>query len=106
MNSAPLPELDGRLKQAISSPIRIAFLQMLADRKPLTARDAARAWGERDIALSKVSYHVRVLAQLGLVEVADPGRADGGVSFQATDAGKHLMMALGSAPEGGCAEAS
>jgi DNA-binding transcriptional ArsR family regulator len=106
MNSAPLPEIDGRLTQAVSNPIRVAFLQMLADRKLLTTRDAARALSGRNIALRQISYHVRVLARLGLVEVAGPGRADGGVSFQATDTGELLMMALADAPEGGCAEAS
>lgn len=92
--------VEGRLAQAVSHPIRVDFLRLLADRKRLTPREALRELAE-DFALSQVSYHVSVLEHVGAVEAVGP--SSGGLVFEATDTGELLMLAIGSRAEGGSA---
>jgi len=110
------PRIDGRLAQAVSHPVRIAFLRVLARRERLSPREALqelpgalkdlpeaqrRRVESTSIALSQVSYHVSVLERFGVVESAGRPDRQTGMPFRATDAGELLMLAIGTPPEGG-----
>jgi DNA-binding transcriptional ArsR family regulator len=50
---------------ALKHPLRRRILRVMADRKPISPRELA---DQLDEGLSKVSYHVRVLAAQGVIE--------------------------------------
>ena len=58
--------VDERLAKALSHPLRPRILQRLADGAVASPNQLAEALGER---LGNVSYHVRILRELGLVEL-------------------------------------
>jgi DNA-binding transcriptional ArsR family regulator len=60
----PLGENQGLLA-ALKHPLRRRILRVMADRKPISPRELAGALEEP---LSTVSYHVRVLAENGVVK--------------------------------------
>lgn len=57
--------------RAVSHPVRIALLEALRERGPLTAAQAADIVGESP---ANCSFHLRTLAKYGFVEEADGGR--------------------------------
>lgn len=62
---------DRGLLRALAHPVRLALLDALRQENELTATSAARLVGESP---SNCSFHLRVLAEHGLVEEADRGR--------------------------------
>jgi DNA-binding transcriptional ArsR family regulator len=58
---------DARLVKGLAHPLRIAILRVLEDRTASPSEIAE----EIDAPLGNVSYHVRFLARLGLVELAE-----------------------------------
>jgi len=58
--------------RAMAHPVRLALLEALGRREPLTATEAAEIVGESP---SACSFHLRMLAKYGLVE--DAGGATG-----------------------------
>ena len=79
MDDAPAPAAPGAhvadlvILRAMAHPARMALLGHLADSGPATATECADVVG---LSPSAVSYHLRALARVGLVEAA-PGRGDG-----------------------------
>ncbi|MFB7663285.1 helix-turn-helix domain-containing protein [Kitasatospora sp. NPDC056138] len=70
----PLRRLsDPRAMRALAHPTRIALLEALAKREPLTATEAAELTGESP---TNCAFHLRTLAKYGFVEEAGgaPGR--------------------------------
>lgn len=63
--SAPLAITDPRLVKAYNHPLRIRILALLDDRVASPREIAA----ELDVPLSNISYHVRKLRSLGLIEL-------------------------------------
>jgi DNA-binding transcriptional ArsR family regulator len=64
---------DARVIRALAHPLRLALLQLLIVRGPLTATEAGEALGESP---ASASFHLRTLAKYGYVEEAGggPGR--------------------------------
>src|SRR4051812_11744365 len=58
--------IDERLAKALSHPLRPRILQCLDEGGVASPNQLAEALGER---LGNVSYHVRILRELGLVEL-------------------------------------
>jgi DNA-binding transcriptional ArsR family regulator len=100
MQFEDIPAVDGRLAQAVSHPLRISLLRLLATREKVSLGEALTAMeGRGGISLRQVRYQVFVLERLGLVERAE--RQDrGGVSVRATEAGERLMLAIGNSSRG------
>jgi DNA-binding transcriptional ArsR family regulator len=67
------PIRDAAVLRALAHPARLALLEHLGHSGPATATECA---GVVDLSPSAVSYHLRALAKVGLVEAA-PGRGDG-----------------------------
>lgn len=67
--------LTDRQQQAFVHPVRAAVLTVLAD-GPASPDDIARVTGHR---LGSVAYHVRVLADLRLLELHEEQRVRGAV---------------------------
>jgi Helix-turn-helix domain len=88
-------DYDHRLVRALDHPVRVRFLELLAERESLSPREALPLLRIPATTLSRVNYHVRVLNYFELVapgEEDDPGR---GVPFQATEKGEAALAALG-----------
>jgi DNA-binding transcriptional ArsR family regulator len=66
---------DPRYVKAVSHPLRVRILAMLAERKASPNQLA----GWLDASLGTVAYHVRTLQQLGLIELVDETRVRGAV---------------------------
>ncbi|HET7510494.1 MAG TPA: helix-turn-helix domain-containing protein [Solirubrobacterales bacterium] len=94
------PEFEYRLVKVLEHPVRIGFLKLLAGRGTLSAIEA-RDCLENGLPLSKVTYHVRVLNQFGLVEAAGQPDPDRGVPFRSTPNGQLALAALGHSPQEG-----
>lgn len=62
---------DAPTMRAMAHPVRLALLEALGRREPLTATEAAEVVGESP---SACSFHLRMLAKYGLVEDAGGGR--------------------------------
>jgi predicted ArsR family transcriptional regulator len=62
---------DPRTLRALSHPVRLALLELLATDGPLTATEAAERLGE---SAANCSFHLRMLARYGYVEEAEGGR--------------------------------
>jgi DNA-binding MarR family transcriptional regulator len=88
------PDLGPRLVRALDHPVRGSFLGLLASRTTLSAPEAAGAI-EGDLGLPNLVYHVRVLAQLGLVEPAGKPDFERGLPFKLTPSGRQALTALG-----------
>lgn len=68
---APRRRLDDpRTIRALAHPVRLALLQMLLQRGPLTATEAGEAVG---VSASAASFHLRQLARYGYVEDSGEG---------------------------------
>ncbi|MHA6757787.1 ArsR/SmtB family transcription factor [Streptacidiphilus sp. PAMC 29251] len=67
------PLADPRAMRAVAHPTRLALLEALAQREPLTATEAAEVIGESP---TNCAFHLRTLAKYGFVEEAGdaPGR--------------------------------
>ncbi len=99
MDSPEFPKVDGRLAQAVSHPLRVKFLRLLANRESLSLEEALQGIDEGgEVALSQVGYHVSVLQRFGVVELASRPTRERGASFRPTETGELLMLALGAAP--------
>src|SRR4051794_26471252 len=61
---------DARVIRALAHPLRLALLQLLIVRGPLTASEAGEALGESP---ASASFHLRTLAKYGYVEEAGAG---------------------------------
>ena len=71
----PLRELDDpRAMRAVAHPVRLALLQALGHREPLTATEAGELIGESP---TTCSFHLRMLAKYGFVEEAGKGEGQG-----------------------------
>lgn len=68
----PLELDDPRAMRAVAHPVRLALLQALGQREPLTATQAGEMIGESP---TTCSFHLRMLAKYGFVEEA--GKAQG-----------------------------
>jgi predicted ArsR family transcriptional regulator len=68
-SGAPRPLTDPRTMRAVSHPTRLALLDALAVRQPLTATEAAEMIGDT---ATNCSFHLRMLAKYGFVEEAGP----------------------------------
>ncbi|WP_415645783.1 helix-turn-helix domain-containing protein, partial [Stackebrandtia soli] len=64
---------DPELLRALAHPARMAILDHLGEVDDLTATEGAELIG---LSPSAMSYHLRTLAKVGLLEEA-PGRGDG-----------------------------
>ncbi|HEX3173170.1 MAG TPA: helix-turn-helix domain-containing protein [Solirubrobacterales bacterium] len=62
------------LLAALKHPLRREILRAMADRKPISPRELSDQLEE---SLSNVSYHVRVLAEYGVVEEIDSQQVRG-----------------------------
>ena len=61
--------VDPKALRALAHPVRVAILEVLSARGPLTASELADVVGESP---SNCSWHLRKLAEFELVEEADP----------------------------------
>jgi DNA-binding transcriptional ArsR family regulator len=95
---------DAPTMRALAHPVRLAILEALSRREPLTATEAAEIVGESP---SSCSFHLRMLAKYGLV-VADAAegrrrpwrRADpSGFVFPAADGDPQTSLAAGALSE-------
>jgi hypothetical protein len=91
------PAPDQRLVRALDHPLRVGFLRLLADREALSPREALGLLEGGEVALSSLAYHVRLLAQLELVEPAG-GIDAAGVPFRPTSSGEVALAVLGLPP--------
>ena len=66
---------DPRLVKALAHPVRVQILSSLEDRVASPSRLAE----ELDVPLGTVSYHVRILAGLGLIELVDQKQRRGAI---------------------------
>jgi DNA-binding transcriptional ArsR family regulator len=91
--------------RAMAHPVRLALLEALGRREPLTATEAAEVVGESP---SACSFHLRMLAKYGLVEDAGGGhgrrrpwrRKDpSGFVFPAVDDDPQTSLAAGALSE-------
>jgi DNA-binding transcriptional ArsR family regulator len=91
---------DAPTLRALAHPVRLAILEALGDREPLTATEAAQVVGESP---SACSFHLRMLAKYGLV-VADEAigrrrpwrrRDPSGFVFPAVDDDPQTSLAAG-----------
>lgn len=100
MDIPKIPKVDGGLTQAVSHPLRVWFLRLLAKRGSLSPKEALQELeGDGEgVPLSQVGYHVWILERLGVVEVASRATRTGGAVFRSTEAGELLMLAIGVAP--------
>src|SRR4051812_16448449 len=64
-----------RIAQALSHPLRVQLLNLLNER-PASPNQLARQVGER---LENVAYHVRVLRDLGCIELIDTAQRRGAI---------------------------
>ena len=95
-----LPRIDDPpTLRALAHPIRLALLEALGRREPLTATQAAELIGETP---SACSFHLRMLAKYGLVEDAGGGQGrrrpwrrtyPAGFEFPAADADQRTSLA-------------
>ncbi|MDQ3726125.1 MAG: helix-turn-helix domain-containing protein [Actinomycetota bacterium] len=83
--------------RALDHPLRVGFLRLLADRQALTPREALGLLDGGEVALSSLAYHVRLLAQLELVEPAGDQEAEG-LPFRTTSTGELALAVLGLPP--------
>lgn len=74
------PTIDPRLVRALGNPLRIRLLELLSDRVSLTPAAALKLLGDDGVALSNLAYHLRVLRDCKLVEIAAMADRDGGGS--------------------------
>lgn len=89
------PEFDHRLVKVLEHPIRIGFLKLLGERDTLSPTEALELLQEGDLMLSRLTYHVRVLDQFGLVEAAGQPDPEHGLPFRVTPDGEFALLALG-----------
>ena len=86
--------VDGVSRQALGHPLRVDLLRLLVSRRNISLREAAAELGEGGtLPLSRASYHVGILSNLGLVS-SGSALDRGGMSFSPTDAGELLLLAL------------
>ncbi len=89
------PAPDQRLVRALDHPLRVGFLRLLAERQALSPREALGSLDGGEVALSSLAYHVRLLAQLELVEPAGDLDRERGVPFRTTSRGDVALAVLG-----------
>lgn len=87
--------LDQRLVRALDHPVRVKFLKLLADRESLSPVTALPLLELDGVALGNLTYHVRVLDQIDLVEPSGEPNEHGGASFRATSKGELALAVLG-----------
>src|SRR5450432_116798 len=94
--SMPLRRIaDVPTMRAMAHPVRLALLEALGRREPLTATEAAEIVGESP---SACSFHLRMLAKYGLVE--DAGGATGRRRpWRRTDPAGFTFAATGDDPQ-------
>lgn len=73
VNDASQPTVDHRLAKALSHPLRVRLLAAFNE-GVASPNQLARAFGE---SLPKVSYHVKMLAELGYIELVETAQRRG-----------------------------
>jgi DNA-binding transcriptional ArsR family regulator len=68
-SSPPRPLLDRRLIKAVANPTRLDILNELVDRGPSSPSKIARRLDH--VSVNLVSHHIKVLRELGCVELVD-----------------------------------
>ncbi|HET7417336.1 MAG TPA: hypothetical protein VFJ61_06910 [Solirubrobacterales bacterium] len=96
--SSPRDEFDHRLVKALDHPIRVRFLELLAEHDALSPAEALPLLRIPATTLARVTYHVHVLHGFELVEAEEPEMPNGGVPFRATLKGEAALAALGVMP--------
>jgi hypothetical protein len=96
--SSPRDEFDHRLVKALDHPIRVRFLELLAEHDVLSPGEALPLLRFPTTTLARVTYHVRVLHRFELVEQEVLATGGGGASFRATVKGEAALAALGVTP--------
>lgn len=80
---------DPRVVKALGHPLRIAILRLLDEHHTASSKELAAMLGE---SLEKVSYHVRLLAQLGVLQLESETPRGGVVE-------RHYRQSLPPAPQ-------
>jgi DNA-binding transcriptional ArsR family regulator len=77
------PEEEERLKKALSHPLRAQALPLF-DGRPISPNQVAR---QLDVDVSRLAYHVRVLRQLGCIELVETKQKRGALEhfYRATE---------------------
>lgn len=92
----PVPRLtirDPKLMRALAHPARVTVLEVLSDGRHSTATELADACG---LSPSAMSYHLRAMARVGLIEEA-PGRGDARERlWRVPEPGLHFAVDAGS----------
>lgn len=96
--SSPRDEFDHRLVKALDHPVRVRFLELLAEYGGLAPSEALPLLRGPATTLAHVTYHVRVLHHFELVEAIEEATGKRGATFQATHKGEVALAALGVAP--------
>jgi DNA-binding transcriptional ArsR family regulator len=107
MAMGPQDQSDNDLLVALGHPLRRRILREIADGEPLSPRQLSLALGQP---LSKVSYHVRVLAGRGAVTLVKTQPARGSMehfySCAVRAAWAQQVLGLGKSAEGRTGESS
>lgn len=75
MTETPASQLDGRMVKAIAHPLRMRLLTLLNEQVASPSQLAQ----ELEAPLGNVSYHIRILANLGAIELVDTAPRRGAV---------------------------
>jgi len=97
----PFPPAEGydhRLVKALEHPLRVSFLELLAEHGSLTPREALPLLRNPAVALGNLTYHARVLHRFRLIAPTGRRAPAGGVSFRPTHRGETALEMLGVAP--------
>ncbi|HEX6601726.1 MAG TPA: helix-turn-helix domain-containing protein [Solirubrobacterales bacterium] len=86
------------LVRAIDHPVRAQFLKLFAERETVSPAEALPLLEFRNLALSNVTYHARVLDQCELVEATEDPGPNGGATFRVTPKGEDALVVLGVPP--------
>jgi hypothetical protein len=78
----PRDDFDHRLVKALDHPLRARFLELLSEQDSLAPSQALALLRSPALTLAEITYHVRVLLQLGFIEPAGRGESGGGPSFR------------------------
>lgn len=86
--------VSGEVKAAGGHPLRMRILRLLIDREePASPNDMARRLGEP---LGNVAYHVRILAEGGMVELVRTEQRRGALEhyYRPTDRARVVLPAI------------
>lgn len=95
------PGFDHRLVKVLEHPVRSGFFKLLAERSQVSPAEALAHLQGEDLLLSMVTYQVRVLHHLGLVEAVGQPDSERDRPFRTTPTGEIALVTLGYLPRGG-----